>query len=183
MYGFHTINKITMNRINTMNPHNGFFNFLLSLLAISVVVLSCSKKGVQIDDSFSVTMTQVVPLAARAYHYHLDKNEIKVVLEDLFEEAADSIIYKKFLTDKDKKDVQNFFSDFPLADLEAKYLGRTNFTDLDEKYFVFESTGQKKEIFVYDFYQNDLGGLVMFLNSLVDEQHKITYMDRKRKSK
>jgi hypothetical protein len=111
---------------------------------------------------------------AFAIIYHLDKDNIQVTFSGGIEGETDSVVYEKRLSATEKEEMAKFFSDFPITDLQEKYIN-PNMDDGDQKIFEFKIGKIEKQIQESNVYQEDLASLVAFINALVSEHYKMRY--------
>ena len=153
-----------------------FINILLMFFAFSFIALSCADKAASLEEPFSVTVYDSDYSMGYAIIYHLDKNNIQVAFSGGLEGETDSVVYKKQLSLLEKEKMAKFFSDFPIADLEEKYIN-PNIADGEKKIFDFRIGKLEKQIQESNYYQEDLAALVDFINALVSEEYKMRYED------
>ena len=149
-------------------------NILMICFAFSFIALSCADKTASLEDPFSVTVyvSNSMPFVII---YHLDKNNIQVMFSGGIAGETDSVLYEKLLSEEEQRAVINFFSDFPLSALEDRYFN-PNIIDGDQKIFEFRIGKLEKRVQASNYYQEDLGALVEFINTLVSEKYKMWYL-------
>ena len=151
-------------------------NILLMFFAFSFITLSCTDKAASLEQPFDITVYDSDYSMGFAIIYHLDKNNIQVTFSGGLEGETDSVVYKKQLSSLEKEKMAEFFSDFPLADLQEKYI-TPYVADGDQKIFEFRIGKLEKQIQESNYYQEDLAALVDFLNTLVSEKYKMRYLE------
>ena len=149
------------------------FTLLFSIL--SIVILSCNKNESRIEVPFKVLVFDSDYSLAYTFKYELNNDEIKVTFSGQVEGEVDSIIYQRKLSTEEKQNAREFFSEFPLTELKDEYI-TPNIDDGDQKLFEFEIGDFKKKIRASNYYEENLGKMVSFLNTLIIDKHKINYV-------
>ncbi len=147
---------------------------LLMFFAFSFMALSCADKTASLEEPFSVIVIDSYLKASYSTIYLLDKDEIKVIYSGNLEDETDSVVYVKELTETEKRKVANLFLNFPLKDLKEKYID-SNVLDGSRKIFDITIGKVNRQIQILNYYQNDIGELVDFINTLVTIEHRIKY--------